>query len=382
MLGLNYFLEGEKSIMKQRQSILFLGDTVCKTFDPLLFKLDASIFDNTVNVANNEGVVLKDSELRRLSDHKGIYSTPDIIKLYHSFNVSLVNLATNHMQDFGDKYGVNMLEFLQANQINSVGFDTDINKAQQPFVDQKNNIVFYSFGASLTGLRYAKKNKPGVNPLEIEDLEAALKECERYPANMTIIFMFNWNYDMEDYPQPAIRQLAHYLIDHGVDAVIGFHPHVFQGMEIYKNKPIVYSLGNFYFPQETYLNFSLRYPSKVNSQALVVLEFEEKVFIKSTIHFTKFDPFSNILTLENSVSIDSDKKCQRLFPMYHLTDNEYSQFFIQNRYIHYLYPIFYKFCGIGYHINKIRVRILMWLVTLAVKLKLKKGYRNSMKDDE
>ncbi|WP_074667627.1 CapA family protein [Nitrosomonas communis] len=43
------------------------------------------------------------------------------------------------------------------------------------------------------------------------------------------------------------KKLAHLMIDSGADAVIGGHPHVTQNIEIYKGKPILYSLGNFIF---------------------------------------------------------------------------------------------------------------------------------------
>lgn len=45
------------------------------------------------------------------------------------------------------------------------------------------------------------------------------------------------------------RAFAHVLIDNGVDVIIGSHPHVVQGVEVYNNKPIFYSLGNFIFDQ-------------------------------------------------------------------------------------------------------------------------------------
>lgn len=44
-------------------------------------------------------------------------------------------------------------------------------------------------------------------------------------------------------------EIAHALIDAGADVIAGHHPHVYQGIEIYKNKPIIYSLGNFLFDQ-------------------------------------------------------------------------------------------------------------------------------------
>jgi poly-gamma-glutamate synthesis protein (capsule biosynthesis protein) len=45
------------------------------------------------------------------------------------------------------------------------------------------------------------------------------------------------------------RQYAYDLLDAGADLILGHHPHQFQGIEMYKGKPIVYSLGNFIFDQ-------------------------------------------------------------------------------------------------------------------------------------
>ena len=74
-----------------------------------------------------------------------------------------------------------------------------------------------------------------------------------------MICVFHWDYDFELYPHPAHRQLAFELIDLGVDAIIGHHPHIVQGYEIYKNKPIFYSLGNFYFPDAKYSGYEMKY---------------------------------------------------------------------------------------------------------------------------
>ena len=51
----------------------------------------------------------------------------------------------------------------------------------------------------------------------------------------------------ETTPSARQRQLARLMIDHGADAVVGGHPHVTQGAETYRGKPIIYSLGNFVF---------------------------------------------------------------------------------------------------------------------------------------
>jgi poly-gamma-glutamate capsule biosynthesis protein CapA/YwtB (metallophosphatase superfamily) len=60
-----------------------------------------------------------------------------------------------------------------------------------------------------------------------------------------IIANYHWG-DMYSYiPNNQQKNMAHFAIDNGADLVIGHHPHVLQGMETYKGKNIVYSLGNF-----------------------------------------------------------------------------------------------------------------------------------------
>jgi poly-gamma-glutamate synthesis protein (capsule biosynthesis protein) len=59
----------------------------------------------------------------------------------------------------------------------------------------------------------------------------------------------HWGNEYELKHSEQQEALAHYVIDSGIDAVIGHHPHVVQDIEIYNGKPIFYSLGNFIFDQ-------------------------------------------------------------------------------------------------------------------------------------
>lgn len=61
-----------------------------------------------------------------------------------------------------------------------------------------------------------------------------------------IIFV-HWGVEFIDYPYIDQKSFAHSLVDSGADLVIGMHPHVLQGMEVYKGKHIFYSLGNCLF---------------------------------------------------------------------------------------------------------------------------------------
>ncbi len=75
-----------------------------------------------------------------------------------------------------------------------------------------------------------------------------LGEIKRYkkPDNIVIVVM-HWGSELDPVPRPWQQAMGRKFIDAGADAVVGHHPHVVQGMELYKGKPIAYSLGNFAF---------------------------------------------------------------------------------------------------------------------------------------
>ncbi len=64
-----------------------------------------------------------------------------------------------------------------------------------------------------------------------------------------LFVVMHWGKEMYQYPTPKQQNLAKYIIDLGADGIIGHHSHVMGAYEIYKGKPIIYSLGNFYFQE-------------------------------------------------------------------------------------------------------------------------------------
>ncbi len=78
----------------------------------------------------------------------------------------------------------------------------------------------------------------------VEDIEKAKKEKVDQ-----IIIMFHWGSEYTYSPTLQQKKLAHVSIDNGADLILGNHPHWYQSVEIYKNKVIMYSHGNFVFDQ-------------------------------------------------------------------------------------------------------------------------------------
>ena len=77
---------------------------------------------------------------------------------------------------------------------------------------------------------------------EMDELITKLNE----EADIVVVY-FHWGIEGDRTPMASQREIAKACIDHGVDLVIGAHPHVLQKTETYKGKQIIYSLGNFCF---------------------------------------------------------------------------------------------------------------------------------------
>ena len=94
---------------------------------------------------------------------------------------------------------------------------------------------------------------------------AVKEELGKYKDCDYRIVYVHWGIEFINYPYNDQKQFAHFLVDSGADLVIGMHPHVMQGYEVYKEKHIFYSLGNCVF------NMSWE-PTKYSLQVNVDLE--------------------------------------------------------------------------------------------------------------
>lgn len=86
------------------------------------------------------------------------------------------------------------------------------------------------------------------NPMNREVAARAIEHA-RAQSDVLIAFM-HWGDEYRDHPSAAQVDTAHWLIDHGIDVVMGGHPHWVEGIATYQKKPIFWSLGNFIFDQD------------------------------------------------------------------------------------------------------------------------------------
>jgi poly-gamma-glutamate synthesis protein (capsule biosynthesis protein) len=97
-------------------------------------------------------------------------------------------------------------------------------------------------------------------------------------SNYTILIVHG-GHETFEYPRPRMKKLYRYFIDVGVDVVIGHHTHCFSGHEIYKGKPIFYSLGNFVFDQNWSKKTSV-------GEVIVLVVNKEKIIKESKYPYT------------------------------------------------------------------------------------------------
>ena len=106
--------------------------------------------------------------------------------------------------------------------------------------DKKIAITSFSLRCDNTGFKTGYWYNP-----ELKELKC---ECDKYQDNVHLrVAYIHWGVEFVPYPYKEQQVLAHYLVDIGYDLIIGVHPHIIQGFEIYKGKYIYYSIGNFVF---------------------------------------------------------------------------------------------------------------------------------------
>jgi poly-gamma-glutamate synthesis protein (capsule biosynthesis protein) len=103
-------------------------------------------------------------------------------------------------------------------------------------------------GVAILALSDIEGASDGVSVASARDHEHVLAAIAEARANATLVLVFmHWGDENTEKVNERQRELARWLIDHGVDAVVGSHPHCVQPFDTYHGRPIIYSLGNLVF---------------------------------------------------------------------------------------------------------------------------------------
>jgi poly-gamma-glutamate synthesis protein (capsule biosynthesis protein) len=295
-----YFLKGEIRM-------LFFGDLMLDRyvksrisengFDYLFEEIgDVNFFDDyDIVSANLEGAITGEGEHYAPVMSYDFAFTPEHINNLKRYNFNFFTLANNHISDQGER-GINETR----NNLEAMGFAY---VGCPDGVADSCSVKTLNINDKVIGLVAFSQVYSELDEVKVVNLIADLNNLSD-----AIIANIHWGVEYEKENNIAQRNLAHTMIDAGADIIIGHHPHVIQGVEIYNNKPIFYSLGNFifdqYFSEETQEGLALElnlgedetsiilHPLKSSlSQIQLINNDEKKGIFEEIIKYSTLDDF-------------------------------------------------------------------------------------------
>lgn len=238
-----------------RITIGFAGDVMIGRLvnDHLRHALATHLWGNTLpllrstdlNLINLEAALTKSEQIvPKVFNFK---ADPKHVQVLKEASIHVVNLANNHVLDYGVEGLLETLETLDQAQIQHVGAGKTSSEASKPIILSRKGICIGMIGCTDNEPTWkADQNKPGTFYIEIGDIETIKKAIIplRQRVDLLILSM-HWGPNMRERPSEDFIKFAHQLIDVGVDIFHGHSAHIFQGIEIYKNKIIFYDTGDF-----------------------------------------------------------------------------------------------------------------------------------------
>ena len=338
----------------------FCGDVaISGKYENIKYKFNFA--DNQRNIfLNLEGAICDNEEADTLLKQRKVFNTEYVIELMRLNKVTGCILANNHIADIND-HGLTK-QLLNVNKIKYTGFGKNEKEACEPLLFDENGIEYslIAFGWYVTACKYSKKDRPGVNPMEIANVLKQIS-IEKKRGRKVIVF-FHWNYIYELYPMPAQRELAKKAVDAGACLIIGCHPHCIEGIEFYKNVPIVYSLGNWIFDNEVYFNGKLN-TKDIGLDELVAEYIDGELYC----HWYRFDAVKSVPIHIGTEKASDSSRVSALTPYNGMDDDEYIKWFKKNKTVHILMPVFTR--------NKNVIRNKIYYIYVFTRGKIRKLIR-------
>jgi len=202
---------------------------------------------------------------------------PNSARALRDCGFQVVSFASNHCMDFGQEAFFDTIDALKANGMEPIGVGRNIAAARSPAILERNGtrVAFLAYNSILPSGYWAEIDRPGCAPMRAwtiyeqvepdqpgslcrthtfphqDDFQAMADDIEKAKSNADIVIVsIHWGIhfvpaQLANYQ----RETARKAIDCGADLILGHHPHILKGIEIYRGKAILYSLGNFAIEQ-------------------------------------------------------------------------------------------------------------------------------------
>ena len=270
--------------------------------------------ESTLMIANNEFTVSDRGE-KMPGKYYTFRASPKRLKIYEEMGVDLVTLANNHVYDFGKTAFYDMIDSLNEYKIQYIGAGKNIEEAKKPF-------YFIVNGYKISFVNATRAEKLILTPEATED-EGGVFRCydptnfinvikqEKEVSDYVIALIHYGKEDSHSLEDVQVESSKQY-IDAGADVIVGSHAHVLQGIEFYKEKPIIYNLGDFIFNDETKDTgiFQIKLNNNGNMEYYFIPALEQDEYTKLLDGEEKQRVINNMNSWSINAQIDSNGKIE------------------------------------------------------------------------
>ena len=227
-------------INEEALNVLLRGDIRCGTLECALG--NEPTYDEKKLVDPGDGIYsnviyAKDADIRRLKE----------------LHIDIVSLANNHFFDLGEKGAQHTIELLDKEGILHCGAGRNLKEAGAPVVMEikGKKIAFLGFCDTeykhVYMCTYATENTPGINPMKEDYVVSEIKKnAQLYDY---VVVLAHWGTENTFNPNLSIDKMSRKMLNAGACLILGGHPHRVQPVINTRKGSIVYSMGNFLFPE-------------------------------------------------------------------------------------------------------------------------------------
>jgi poly-gamma-glutamate synthesis protein (capsule biosynthesis protein) len=163
--------------------------------------------------------------------------------------IDVFSLANNHVMDYQGQGLKDTIKIFGSEGIGYVGAGRNDSEASSPRIFEANGqkVGIAAYSMVVPPLSAAQDGGAGINKFDMKKMKENISELTE-KADIVVVVL-HWGKEGSNYPGSYQIDIAHVAIDAGANLVVGHHPHVLQGIEVYNGGLIAYSLGNFVFTQ-------------------------------------------------------------------------------------------------------------------------------------
>ncbi|MCK5332254.1 CapA family protein [Candidatus Parcubacteria bacterium] len=212
-------------------------------------------FLNTADITRSADIAIGNLETtiivgRKIQDYEMVFKTdPKSVVGLNFAGFDVLSLANNHSMNFGKVGLESTIKILDENEILHIGAGIGGDEIYKPALKNINGtkFAFLSFTYNSDQRKAKTGDVYGVANMDVEKMKEVVK-LANLNADIVVVSM-HAGVEYQISPSSFQKNFARNAVDAGADLVIGHHPHVVQTVEKYRDKYIVYSLGNFVFDQ-------------------------------------------------------------------------------------------------------------------------------------